>query len=112
MGGIDLPENSLFFRYQGFPDIPGKESHSGDRNERPWNNDPEPESNGIEFRNCLHWEPDLSLVTEQTRDIRFHSIDQPGMYRMIVRGVADDGSYLYGQCNFRIESENAGEKVD
>ncbi len=112
MGGIDLPENSLFFRYQGFPDLPGKESHFSDRNERPWNPDPEPESSGIDFRNCLHWEPDLSLVPGQTRDIRFRSIDQPGMYRMIIRGIAEDGIHLYGQCTFRIESENADEKVD
>lgn len=112
MGGIDLPENSLFFRYQGFSDLPGKEFHCGERNERPWNNDPEPESYGIDFRNCLHWEPDLSLVPEQTRDICFHSIDQSGMYRMIVRGIAEDGSHLYGQCTFRIESENEGEKVE
>jgi hypothetical protein len=112
MGGIDLPENSLFFRYQGFPDTPGKESHSGDGNEKSWNDDPEPGSNGIEFRNCLYWEPDLSLVPEQTRDIRFHSIDKPGMYRVIVRGVAEDGSHLFGDCTFRIESENADEKVD
>ncbi len=103
MGGIDLPENSLFFRYQGFPDLPGEESYSGDRNEEPSNNDPEPESKGMDFRNCLHWEPDLSLVPGQTRDIRFHSIDQPGMYRVIVRGIGEDGSHLYGQCTFRIK---------
>ena len=87
MGGIDLPENSLFFRYRGFPEV----------------NDTDPESHGMEFRNCLYWEPDLSLEPEQTRNVSFQSVDQPGMYRMIIRGVAEDGSYLSGQCSFRIE---------
>jgi hypothetical protein len=102
MGGIDLPENSLFFKYRGFPDVTGREFLSGDTNEKPGGDDPDPGSNGIAFRNCLYWEPDLSIAPEETRNIGFYCPDQPGMYRMIVRGVAEDGSYLYGQCSFRI----------
>jgi hypothetical protein len=102
MGGIDLPENSLFFRYRGFPDITGMEILPRRAAAKPGGDDPDPGSNGITFRNCLYWEPDLSISPEETRNIGFYCPDQPGMYRMILRGVAEDGSYLYGQCNFRI----------
>ena len=103
MGGIDLPENSLFFRYQGYREMQGWESLYRIQKGIPRKDDTDPEGRGMELRNCLYWEPNLSLAPGQKMDIRLFSADQPGSYRMIVRGIAGDGRYLYGQCKFRID---------
>jgi hypothetical protein len=113
MGGIDLPVHSYFFKYRGYQDISGMVPGSGGRTGKPGNayldpgktgnNDPDHGRPGAQFRNCLYWEPDLYIEPDQTINLSFTGTDQPGLYRVLVRGVAEDGSHLYGTCDFRVE---------
>lgn len=94
MGGIDLPMNSLFFKYEGFQnqftlEIPTRDESTG--------------NSGPDVRNCLFWQPDLTIEPEHTKKLDFRATDLPGRYVILVRGVAADGSLFFGKCSFLIQ---------
>lgn len=86
MGGIDLPDPSLFFRFEGFRENPASD----------------PESLAPDLRNCLFWEPALPIRPEQELQLSFPASDRPGRYIILVRGVAENGSMLSGRCDILV----------
>ncbi len=44
-----------------------------------------------DFRNLLHWSPDVSTSTAGKAQINFNTSDQAGTYRVVVQGMAPDG---------------------
>jgi hypothetical protein len=100
MGGIDLPEPSFFFSFEGlWEDPPGLSREMQVKGFPGFAAD----SVQPEFRNTLYWEPALAIEPEQEISIVLPASQKTGPFRVIVRGVTPDGSLLYGKCNFRIE---------
>lgn len=79
MGGIELPENSLFFSYQTFTQ---KENSSG-------NNHGE---RIPDLRNCLYWNPNLEFEKDTPLKLDFLTADTKGEYEVIVWSIPKDGS--------------------
>ncbi len=88
MGGIDLPEHSIFFRYEGL-----QETDAGDHTG---------EITGLDYRNCLYWEPSVAIEPEQSMIRDFRAPDKPGWYLVLIRGVSENGTFLYGSCRFQV----------
>jgi hypothetical protein len=95
LAGIDLPENSFFFDFTSF--LPQDEPVF------PRHEDPEFDSENPDYRNCLYWSPDIKAAPDQDIGLDFFTSDNSGDYIVLIRGVAEDGSILQGQCNFIVE---------
>ena len=94
-GGLDLPGNSSIFSFKSFepqqeivyPDYlknPGKERIP-------------------DVRNTLFWLPDIDVPDNLDKRIDFYTSDIPGKYMIIIRGIAEDGKVVQGQCEFIVE---------
>jgi hypothetical protein len=95
LGGIDLPESSFFFDFTSYTP---QEERVFPKYE---NNTFDPEN--PDYRNCLYWSPAIRALPGQAVELEFFTADNSGEYRVLVRGVAIDGTILRGECNFRVE---------
>ena len=95
LGGIDLPEHSFFFDFTAFlpQDVLAFPRHE----------DPEFDPENPDYRNCLFWAPHVRAAPGQETRLDFYTSDNSGDYRVLVRGVATDGTLLQGSCEFRVE---------
>lgn len=55
-----------------------------------------------DYRNLLHWEPELTWADGKPTDISFTTSDAPGMYVIEVHGVSADGRQVYGTAKFSV----------
>jgi len=55
-----------------------------------------------DYRNLLHWEPELTLADGKPTDISFTTSDAPGRYVIEVHGVSADGRQVYGTAKFSV----------
>jgi hypothetical protein len=95
LGGIDLPEHSFFFDFTAF--LPQDELVF------PQYEDQEFDPENPDYRNCLYWAPRVRVSPGQQIMLDFYTSDNSGDYRVLIRGVAPDGSILQGSCDFRVE---------
>lgn len=95
MAGIELPENSYFFDFKTFEPQNGISLPVY------------PDSKGNEripdFRNTLYWNPVVQGNPGETISYDFYTSDNTGEYKVIIRGISEEGSILEGHCNFSVE---------
>ncbi len=89
MGGVDLPEASYFFDFEGFSEMPVPLPERGDLGSRI-----------PDCRNTMLWIPDLTLTKGGRSDINFVAPDYPGSYMILIRGVAPNGEDPFCHCSF------------
>jgi len=56
-----------------------------------------------DYRNCLFWAPNIPVDAGDTVCLDFFSSDLQGDYMVIIRGIADDGQVMHGECNFTVK---------
>ena len=94
-GGHDLPRNFLFFSF--------KTCESQQRITFP-DYDKDPGDARIpDYRNCLFWTPNIPVGAGDTVSLDFFSSDLHGDYKVIVRGITDDGQVMHGECSFTVK---------
>jgi hypothetical protein len=93
LAGIELPENSMFFNYEGLTPQPNTKLTLLTHNK----------PNIPDFRNSLFWEPDLTAKAGSEVQINFHTSDVTGDYVVLIRGLSEDGNIIVGSTDFRVE---------
>jgi hypothetical protein len=93
LAGISLPENSMFFNFDGFATRPKKEIFTPDSIE----------SHMPDYRNILFWEPDLIAKPGTEIQVNFFTSDVAGDYIVLLRGLSEDGNIVTGNIDFRVE---------
>ncbi len=58
-----------------------------------------------DYRNLLYWDPDRTTGTSGTSNIEFYSSDEPGIYKIVVEGITDQGIPGYGEAFIEIKGE-------
>jgi hypothetical protein len=53
-------------------------------------------------RHLLYWNPDVQINGSETKQLEFYTSDQPGRYKVVVQGIAADGTPLYGETAFTV----------
>ncbi|MFO7655575.1 MAG: hypothetical protein R6W78_00760 [Bacteroidales bacterium] len=95
-GRLTLPENAFFFSFDGF--------QKSDFGPFDFDNDISGEETRIpDLRNCLYWNPSLSVTGRRTLDFSFRTSDSKGPFLILVRSVADDGTIFEGSCTITVE---------
>lgn len=94
MAGIDLPDNSYFFNYDGFGQ-PDTASLSRMKNQTYPTRVPD-------VRNCLYWNPSAAITPEKTVRIEFNTTDRAGHYLIVVRGITEEGTIIEGNAVFNV----------
>lgn len=92
LGGFKLPENSIFFNYDGFTPINEKPSFMTEN-----------KPNVPDYRNTLYWEPDIIAKPGNEARIKFYTSDVAGEYIVLVRGLSETGEIISGSTDFRVE---------
>lgn len=54
-------------------------------------------------RNTLFWEPQIELSKTKTGHVRFYTGDATGDYKLILRGINNDGTSIFSGQNFKVE---------
>lgn len=93
LAGIRLPDNSIFFNYNGYSNNSESEVYSpaGLQSHHP------------DYRNCLFWEPDFLAKSGTEDQIKFHTTDVTGDYVVLIRGLSEEGKIITGSIDFRVE---------
>jgi hypothetical protein len=94
MAGIDLPENSYFFDYDGFAQTDAMAS-SGMMNQ-------DTDSRVPDVRNCLYWNPAVKIIPGSHTKLEFYTSDKSGNYTIVIRGVTREGIVLEGHTGLRV----------
>ena len=63
---------------------------------------PEINSRIPDGRHLLYWNPEVKINGSEARQLEFYTSDQPGTYRVVVQGIAADGTPLYGETTFKV----------
>ncbi|MCW5909476.1 MAG: hypothetical protein KIT62_00290 [Cyclobacteriaceae bacterium] len=63
---------------------------------------PEINSRIPDGRHLLYWNPDVQINGNENKQLEFYTSDQPGTYKVIVQGIATDGTPLYGETTFKV----------
>lgn len=93
LAGIKLPENSMFFNFNGFANQPKAEVYRPE-SIKPYHPD---------YRNTLYWEPNLIARSGAEVKITFYTSDVAGDYVVLIRGISDDGNIMTGSIDFHVE---------
>ncbi len=96
MAGIDLPKNSMFFKYSLLNDYLENtkkvESHETEDTHLP------------DRRNCLYWNPYEEFVAGEINNFSFYTNDVPGPYQIIVQAISkNEGNPLVYVSTFLVE---------
>ncbi len=94
MAGIDLPENSYFFSFDGFVQ---SEPVSLIKNTNQY--DP---ARIPDMRNCLYWNPSVDIRPGETVELEFRTGDRTGSYMIVVRGITAEGKIIEGNAVFEV----------
>ena len=94
LAGIDLPENSYFFSFDGYA-LPDTSSLTRIKNQDYHTRIPD-------VRNCLYWNPSVSISPGKTARIEFNTTDRTGNYLIVIRGVTEEGTIIEGKSVFEV----------
>lgn len=64
------------------------------------------ESRVPDFRNLLHWSPDVTTDASGKAQIQFYTSDQTGKYRVVVQGMTGKGVAGSGTMHFEVAKPN------
>ncbi len=95
MAGIELPPNSMFFKYSLLDELVEKPA-AEDFCER----------KDIHFpdrRNCLYWNPNLKMSSGEEQQFSFFTSDVSGAYQIIIQAISEDGTPVYSERTFNVE---------
>ncbi|CAM3440080.1 hypothetical protein POKO110462_02920 [Pontibacter korlensis] len=84
LAGFELNPKALFQAYEGLQLEKEFYAPSYETTEQR-------QSRLADFRNLLHWEPNLSLEAGKGNKLNFYTSDQAGTYLVVVQGVSGDG---------------------
>ncbi|MBD1398777.1 hypothetical protein H9Q13_16505 [Pontibacter sp. JH31] len=56
-----------------------------------------------DFRNLLHWAPQIKLTADKAEQIRFYTSEQTGAYLVVVQGITTDGQPFSKMLTFDVE---------
>ncbi|WP_223648443.1 hypothetical protein [Hymenobacter psoromatis] len=84
LAGFPLPPQALLEEYEG---LQGEREFFAPRYETAARQ----QSRLPDFRNLLHWQPDMTLTPGQPRTLTFYTSDQVGRYLVVAQGLAADG---------------------
>lgn len=101
MAGIDLPENSYFFSFDGFVQ-PDTTSFQDMKNQHHHTRIPD-------VRNCLYWNPAVDILPGETITLDLNTTDKTGYYLIVVRGVTNEGTIVEGRSVFKVAGSPDGE---
>lgn len=94
LGGLPLDPRALVLSYEG---VQGKKEFYAPRYETP-----ELYKNRVpDFRNLLHWSPQILTDAQGKQAIYFYTSDQTGTYKVVVQGLTDKG--IAGNKSFIFE---------
>ncbi len=95
LAGINLPQNSMFFRYKMFY---YKEKKSTQ------NKSQYLQSRVPDRRNCLYWNPSFQIAQQSINSFSFYTADIKGEYEIIIQSVSkNDGKILTAEKSFIVE---------
>jgi hypothetical protein len=57
-----------------------------------------------DFRNLLHWAPEIKLASGETGQVSFYTSDQPGTYLVVVQGLSATGETGYQLLQFEVNN--------
>lgn len=94
LAGINLPLNSSFFVIEGLSSqqTSAVESFADNQNE----------SRIPDFRNCLYWNPKITIRPGNKASLEFTTSDNKGDYEFIIRGFSSDGVLMEKRCRFGV----------
>ncbi len=92
MGGIDLPEGSYFFDFEGLAKPAAYKPEKVDLGKRI-----------PDLRNTMLWIPDLLVNKAGDAIVKFTSSDYPGTYVILVRAVNPGGKIISASARFEVE---------
>ena len=61
-------------------------------------NNPKPD-----FRNLLYWAPNITLETNEIKNLKFYTSDRKGSYMGVVEGIGEDGALFYKTFTFSVD---------
>lgn len=79
--GLQLHKEFYSPRYETFPEI---------NNRMP------------DGRHLLYWNPDIQINGNESTQLEFYTSDQPGTFKVIVQGIAADGTPLYAETSIKV----------
>ncbi len=96
MAGVELPKNSMFFKYKMF-------SPQNDIVE--FNITKDSDNTRIpDRRNCLYWNPDFKFSSGSNASFSFFTSDIKGVYEILVYAISKkDGSIQLSEMSFTVE---------
>ncbi|MEZ4900348.1 MAG: hypothetical protein R2822_00515 [Spirosomataceae bacterium] len=98
LGGLPLDPRALVLSYEG---VQGKKEFYAPRYDTP-----ELQKSRVpDFRNLLHWSPQLLTDSQGKQSLNFYTSDQTGTYRVVVQGLTDNG--VAGNKTFSFEVKKA-----
>ncbi len=94
IAGAELPKGGAFFSYKSF-------------NEQKQNSITgltQSEKNIPDLRNCLYWNPEFQVPSNQKGQIEFYTSDNTGEYTILIRKTDETGNFLeLNSCKFLVE---------
>jgi hypothetical protein len=94
MAGLEPPDNSFFFTFEGF--LPQNVLNIHDPSSQA-------QLDRIpDLRNTQLWLPGLQLSPGQVTEVSLNAPERPGRYLVLVRGYAGEGRILQGRCSFTV----------
>ncbi|MBD0352384.1 MAG: hypothetical protein ICV65_14650, partial [Flavisolibacter sp.] len=69
------------------------------------NYDQSAEARTPDYRNLLHWAPDITIQTKEKKELSFYTSDLPGQYVVVVQGITSDGSSGSGVYSFYVQDK-------
>ncbi len=98
MAGIDLPDNSYFFDYDGFAQTDTVASFGV--------MDQTTDTRIPDVRNCIYWNPAVQIISGTHTELEFFTSDKSGYYTIIVRGVTKEGIIMEGHTGLHVVSSD------
>lgn len=95
LGGFKFSPETVMIDYEGLQQY--KEFYSPR-----YETVPEINSRIPDGRHLLYWNPDVQINGTETKQLEFYTSDQPGRYKVVVQGIAADGTPLYGETAFTV----------
>jgi uncharacterized protein YfaS (alpha-2-macroglobulin family) len=84
LGGFQLDPRALVLSYEG---VQGKKEFYAPR----YDIVEQQKSRVPDFRNLLHWSPQIITDSQGKQAINFYSSDQTGTYKVVVQGMTKNG---------------------
>ncbi|PVY36583.1 hypothetical protein [Pontibacter virosus] len=100
LAGFELDSRALMQAYEGLQQK--REFYA------PAYDTPEQKSSRLaDFRNLLHWAPEIKLEPGKGEQVSFYTSDQPGTYLVVVQGLSASGETGYQLLQIRVDGSVA-----